>query len=189
MTDPEIRDLIVRSRRGDDYSFERLVRAHQAYAFALALRLLCDESEARDAVQESFIQVWRHLNHYDPSQKFTTWLYTIVTNRCMDRLRSLKRRLKIFAAGQTGDDISELPDPTSLENTFSNGELTALIRKLTHGLSPKQKLVFTLRDLEDCSIEETGEITGMSAETIKANLHYARRKIREMVMRYDNREM
>lgn len=174
-------DIIRKCTEGDAASFGLLVRAHQGYAFALAFRMLADENEARDVVQESFVRVWNNIGRYDPSQKFTTWLYAIVSRVCLDRLRSRSRSNRLFHRTSNGSPREDVPDPTDPERSYSNRELAQLISRLSDGLSPTQKLVFTLRDLQECTVAEVCAITGLSEGSIKTNLSYARRTIRHLL--------
>ena len=76
MTQTE-RDIIIRCQQGDKQAFRWVVKMHQQMVFSLALKMLCDEEEAKDAVQDTFIKVWQSIKDYDPQRTFTTWLYTI----------------------------------------------------------------------------------------------------------------
>jgi RNA polymerase sigma-70 factor (ECF subfamily) len=169
-------DDIVQSQQGDAAAFGRLVRAHYAYAYALAFRLVCDEDEARDVVQEAFVRVWQHLDRFDPATRFTTWLYRIVSNLALDALRSRKRRA--FISARIGEE-SDPPDSTTPELLATNRDIGRAIARVAGDLPETQRLVFTLRDVQDLSIEEVCEITGLSSESVRSNLHYARRKLRE----------
>lgn len=175
--------LIERCQDGDTEAFGLLVRQYQSYAFALAFRLLCDEQEARDVTQESFIKAWTNIAQFNAERKFTTWLYTIVSHQALDHLRSRKRRFALFPRSPAEPDVPDLPDERQLDETVSNSELAAIIRRLTERLSPTQRLVFSLRDLQDLPIAEVVEITGLSEGSIKTNLHYARKQIRTMLER------
>jgi RNA polymerase sigma-70 factor, ECF subfamily len=177
-------DVVSRSQGKDLAAFEQLVRTYQPYAFSLAMRFLCDESEASDIVQESFIRVWKHIDRYDPQKKFTTWLYKIVSNLCVDRLRSLKRNRGIFLSRERDPMMEDLPDERDWEGVLSQEQVAAVIRTLSNRLTRTQKLVFTLRDLQDLNMEEVVEITGLSIGSIKTNLHYARKSIREALVRH-----
>ena len=163
--------------------FEQLVREYQPYAFSLAMRFLCDEADASDVVQESFLRVWKHRERYNPEQKFTTWLYKIVANLCLDRFRSQKRIRTWFSSGGRDVILEDLPDERNWESALANEQLGGIVRALSQGLSKKQKLVFTLRDLQDLSVEEVVDITGMSVASVKTNLHYARKAIRDLLIR------
>ena len=179
MTNDKIPELIGRCAERDVLAFEQLVRQFQSYAFALAMRLLCNEEEASDAVQESFVRVWKHLDRYDRGRKFTTWLYTIVTNISLDRLRAIKRNRRLFSSRDEDPSIDDIQDERDLHEIQSNEELAGMIRALTDELPLKQRLVFTLRDLQDLSVEEVSQASGMSIGSVKTNLHYARRRIRQ----------
>lgn len=177
-------DVVSRSQCRDLAAFEQLVRNHQPYAFSLAMKFLCDEAEASDIVQESFLRVWKHIDRYDPNQKFTTWLYKIVANLCVDRLRALKRNRGIFLSRERDPMMEDLPDERDWETLRSHEQLADIIRVLSNRLSRTQKIVFTLRDLQDLTVEEVVEITGLSIGSVKTNLHYARKSIRDVLVRH-----
>ena len=161
-------------------AFRRLVEQHQSYAFALAFRLLGDGEEARDATQESFLRVWLHLREFKPGFRFTTWLYRIVVNISYDTLRSRKRRLRVME-NSTEREVAEPASGQDPETMTVNRDLAGHIRRLAGGLPPRQHMVFVLRDLQDQSIEEVGKILGMPAGSVKTNLSYARKWIREQM--------
>lgn len=181
LTDDTVRDLIQRCNDGDVLAFEKLVRKFQSYAFALAMRLLCDETESRDIVQESFVRIWKHIDRFDPRKQFTTWMYTIVTNLCVDRLRTINRNRKLFLSRDEDSALPDIPDDLDVYEIESNEELAAMIKSLTRELPTKQRLVFTLRDIQDLTVEEVATITGLSVGSVKTNLHYARRALRRLM--------
>lgn len=181
----EVQDEVVsRSQCRDLSAFDQLVRNYQPYAFSLAMKFLCDEEEASDVVQESFLRVWKNIDRYDSNQKFTTWLYKIVTNLCVDRFRSLKRRRSIFLSRDRDPVMEDLPDERDWMTQQSQEQLADIIRTLSGRLSKTQKLVFTLRDLQDLTVDEVVDITGLSIGSVKTNLHYARKAIRDMLVRH-----
>jgi RNA polymerase sigma-70 factor (ECF subfamily) len=183
MPDQLLQETIEKSQRGDEPAFSRLVRGHQTYVFASALRLLCDEHDAEEIVQQTFIRVWQNLQRYDPAQKFTTWLYRIATNLCLDRLRVRSRDAARVSSLDQGDARFDVPDPGGMEERHSNQEIAAIVRRLISQLPEKQRLVFVLRDLQELSMEEVAAVTGMSVGSIKTNLCYARQRIREILRR------
>jgi RNA polymerase sigma-70 factor (ECF subfamily) len=177
-------DAVTRSQSGDLAAFEQLVRKYQPYAFSLAMKFLCDEAEASDVVQDSFLRVWKHIDRYDPNQKFTTWLYRIVSNLCVDRFRTLKRSRNIFLSRDRDPVLEDLPDERDWETMHSNEQLADIVRVLSGRLSRRQRLIFTLRDLQDLTVDEVVEITGLSIGSVKTNLHYARKSIRDVLVRH-----
>ena len=177
-------DVVSRSQCTDLAAFEQLVRNYQPYAFSLAMKFLCDETEASDVVQESFLRIWKNIDRYDPNQKFTTWLYKIVSNLCVDRFRSLRRSRSLFLSRDRDSVLEDLPDERDWETLRSQEQLADIIRTLSSRLSRTQRLVFTLRDLQNMTVEEVVEITGLSIGSVKTNLHYARKSIRDLLVRH-----
>ena len=152
MNQEKIQELVSRSQQDDKRAFALLVSEFQPLVFRLAFRLLCDEEEARDITQETFVKVWLSLKTYNQKNRLSTWLYKITCNTCYDR---------------------------------SNKQLKELILRYTNELSPQQKLVFTLRDVEELEVAEVQIITGLSPEKIKSTLYLARKNIRNKMNQID----
>lgn len=174
-----VKELIVLSRQNDAQAFRKLVEAHQSMVYTLAFRLMCNEEDAKDIVQETFIKVWKHLDSFKTELKFSTWLYTIAANQCYDKLKKAKHNYNLSLDNLNA--ISEFISNENIENTVINTELAQIISSVTNDLTPKQKLVFTLRDLEGLEIEEIESITNLSAAKIKSNLYLARQYIRKKI--------
>lgn len=174
-----LKEIIHRSRNNDADAFRRLVEGHYSFVFSLSFRLLCNHDDAKDAAQETFIRVWKHLTRYDDRVKFTTWLYKIAVNICYDRLKSMKRNSNHMAGSAEIQQLLVQPSADNPENTLINNDLAQIVRFFTDSLTPKQKLVFTLSDLEQMEVNEIKEITGLSPAKIKSNLYLARKFIRE----------
>ena len=171
---------IKKCKMGDRDAFRQIVARYRQMVYTLSFRLLCNEEDAEDATQESFIKAWESIKRYDESFKFSTWLYKITANTCYDRLRRRKREKFVEIGG------FELHDSSNIEEAIENRELGLLISKLTNGLSAKQRIVFILSDIEGLESTEIGEITGLSSGKIKSNLHLARKQIRKRVEGYEN---
>ena len=167
---------INKARNGDSNSFAFLVKKYQQLAYNLAFRIVCNEDDAKDVVQESFIKIWKNMKRYNSNAKFSTWMYTIVTNTAIDYLRSVKKRTMISI-----DNIEERLTITNMENELDNRELGQLIKGASDSLTTKQRLVFVLRDLQGLKSEEVSEILKLSATSIKSNLYHARNNIREKI--------
>lgn len=179
MNQTTVAELIQRSRQNDLEAFRTLVDTHQAFVFSVAFRLLCDEDNAKDVAQETFIRVWKHIDRFNTEMRFTTWVYKIATNLCYDRIKSEKRRNNHEISNIEKSVLLSVASDENIETSLINSELAITIRFLSNQLTPKQKMVFTLRELEGLEVEEIIEITGLSSEKIKSNLYCARQTIRE----------
>lgn len=177
------RELIEECRSGNLQNFGKLIEMTSPFAFSVAFRMLCDEEQAKDAVQETMIKIWKKLNRIKSPDTFKTWLYKIVINECRDQLRKRKRKQEIRADDQTWALISNhtSSDQVSELDYIENARI---INLLTNRLSPVQKTLFVLGELEEMTYEEISEITGMNTRNIKASLHYARKKMSEMMKKH-----
>ena len=151
-----------------------MVQTHQRAVFSLALKMLADEEEAKDVVQETFIRVWQSICDYDPQKSFTTWLYTIASRLCIDHLKRMRRLLPLPEDERV---LQRFVADTDCQRTLE--KWVAIVRMLANELSPKQKLVFTLCQLEGLPSTEVEQITGLDARQVKSNLYVARQTIRK----------
>ncbi len=174
--------LISRSQRGDLSAFRLLMESHQRYAYAVAFRLLHDVDGAKDAVQDAFIRVWKNLHAYRQDVKFTTWLYKIVVNLCYDRMKMESRRTRSIGFTEGSANREEVATGHDPGKETENADLCERILSEAKKLPPKQRLVFQLRDVQDFSPAEIAGMTGLTVNTVKANLCYARQRIRLAVM-------
>ncbi len=193
------RDIIwmMRVRGGDRQAFELLVECHQQRVVGTVARMLgADSADAEDVGQQVFLRVWRSAARYEPTAKFTTWLYTIVRNLVFNELRRRKGRptTSLDAAavgdGESGRTVGEAfghledahapaPDATLLE-----GELQAAIAEAIGSLPETQRMALVLRRYEDLSYEEIAETLGQTVPAVKSLLFRARTLLREKLGRY-----
>jgi RNA polymerase sigma-70 factor (ECF subfamily) len=183
-TDGELARL---AREGDENAFRSLVERHRRFVVNLAYRFLANGADAEDAAQEIFVKLWRNLGTYREEVKLTTWLYTMVTNHCLDVLKSAGRRRNLEAV--EADERLSLSDPASLEQAADLQERLRLVALLAGSLPEKQQAVFVLRDLQGVEAAEAAEVLGMSAEVIKSNLYHARLKMRELILAYEKESL
>lgn len=175
-------NLIEKAQRGDSHAFRKLVEMHQRFVYSVAFRFTGNAPDAEDITQEVFIKLWRNLGKYKHGIKLTTWLYQIITNHCLDYLKSASRKNQMK---NVEIKLSrEITDESNHEQQVENHELLQIVTQLAKQLTPKQQTVFVLRDVEGLSVEEVCKILDMSAEKMKSNLYYARQKIREDLTLY-----
>ena len=172
----DLNTIIHAAQRGDESAFRLLIEQHYGYVHRLAYRILLDHDDAQDAAQETFVKVWQGLAHFTTSMNFTTWLYRIVSNTAIDRYRSRRRN-----AGVSLSQAKDIPDGGSASSAVLSNEIDEIIRDLLGHLPPLQRLVLALRDVEDLSIDDVASITGTSAQSVRTNLSYARKKMRELL--------
>jgi RNA polymerase sigma-70 factor (ECF subfamily) len=160
-----------------------LVDQYSEFAFSVAFRIVNDEDDSNDVVQESFITVWKKIEGFNPENNFSNWLYRIVVNKCYDALRKKKRSSLVYPDASNWN-IKGLFSDSNPELNMENKELGRMIRMLTKELSEKQKVVFVLSELEGLSRDDIAEITGMTKDAIKSNLFHARQKISKLIEKH-----
>jgi RNA polymerase sigma-70 factor (ECF subfamily) len=176
-------EILQRCKNGDSSAFREVVKKYQKYTFILAFKILLNEDDAKDIVQESFIRIWKYFSLFNNQIKFTTWLYKIVINLCYDKMKSIKRREKIMTNKFDLDELLVSSDENP-EIEFGNMQLAGIIENLSKDLSYKQRMVFVLRDLQDFSIAEVSALLNISLSSVKTNLVYARRNIKKRLEKY-----
>ena len=172
------KDILIKCREGDKDAFRLIVRQYQRMVFSLALKMLCNEEEAKDTVQDTFVRVWQNIGEYDTAKSFVTWIYTIATRLCLDRIKAKKHTA---AMPEDVDALARFAADTDSQVNLENSEWVAIVRLLASRLSDKQKTVFTLCQLEGLDTDEVQRITGLDATQIKSNLYVARQTIRKQL--------
>ncbi|MFJ2555836.1 MULTISPECIES: RNA polymerase sigma factor [unclassified Streptomyces] len=167
--------LAVRAGEGDEEAFETLVRRHSPVMLQLATRLLGSRTEAEDAVQDAFVSAWRKLPEFRGASAFRTWMYRIVTNRCLNQLR----------ARRPATDLDSVPEPAAPEHQSSPARVaeshaaTRALAVAMAGLSPEQRACWVLRELHDMSYENIAETVGISLQAVRGRVFRARRYLTE----------
>ncbi len=177
----EQRKIIEKVRNGDKDAFRKIVEEYRQHAFSVAFRIVCDEEEARDVVQDSFIKVWQKIGTYDMEQNFSSWLRRVIVNTAIDRLRQM-RKIRLIRLEEVIPVIDRL-NLASAETVLDNAENALFISWLAEGLPEKQRLVFVLRDLEGIESPEVCGILNMQETSVKSNLYHARLAIREKLQK------
>ena len=171
------------ARNGDRRAFSELVDLYKDKIFHLAYRMLYNVEEAEDVVQETFLRVYSNLHRFDENQKFSTWIYRIGTNLCIDRLRRRKQTYSLDAEvseNEGADWYSMLPsDDRTPEGELILSETQEQVRKAIDALPEKYKSAVILRYLHDMSLQEISEILNMPVTTVKTRVHRGREYLRE----------
>jgi RNA polymerase sigma-70 factor (ECF subfamily) len=174
-------ELVTRARRGDEAAFEQLVLRHQRYVFNLAYRVLSDYAEAEDVTQEAFVRVWRGLSGFRGQARFTTWLYRIVHNLCLNRLPRLRREL---LQTEPLEEVLPTPDPSPAD-LFDVRERLAFLHAQLDQMPEKYRLVLTLRYLQHLSYAEVAAALDVPMGTVKTHIHRARQLLQERLRQWE----
>lgn len=172
-------EILTRCRCGDKAASRWVVHTYQQMLFSVALKMLTNEEEAKDAVQDTFIRVWQGIGNYNSERPFTTWLYTIITRLCIDRMKSAKA---LVPMPKDETVLRQFACDSDSHRRLENSEWIAIVRMLADGLSEKQRLVFTLCQLEGLSSQEVEQITSLDSRQVKSNLYVARQTIRKRLI-------
>ena len=167
--------LVRRYLDEDARAFEEIFRKYQTPVFNLVSRMVYGE-DAYDLTQDVFCNVLRALHNFRGESKFSTWIYTIARNVCLNRIRhkSYAREESLEAMREEQPNV-ELPDHSAdVEAIVDTHDLQQVVNSVLATLPPEQRLLITLRDFEQLSYEEIGEITDMSLSNVKSRLHRAR---------------
>ena len=166
--------LVQDAQAGDLAAFERLYRDNERRVFALCMRLSSDPALAEELTQEVFIRAWRKLGSFRGQSAFSSWLYPLTVNVALTERRSRRRRL---ARVVPTDDVTTLEPPTPAPTPETGFDL----EKAMAGLPPGARRVFVLHDVEGRTHEEIASLLGLAPGTSKAQLHRARKLLREVL--------
>jgi RNA polymerase sigma-70 factor (ECF subfamily) len=192
---PSDDELIARARAKDFAAFETLLGRYEDKVYRLAFRIVRNETDAKEILQETFVSIWRKLDTFKGDSQFGSWVYRIATNAALMRLRSQRRHPEVSTEelpigyldnyGQpmpAGENWSKRPD-----DQLQSSELRTHIQSAVDALPDIYRTVFIVRDVEGLSTEETAEALGISVPTVKTRLHRARIALRDAIGGYFDR--
>ena len=178
MTEERIAELIKKAQNGDLRSFEQLAAEFQGKIFNIALGIMGNPHDAEDAAQNALIKIYRAIGDFKFQSKFSTWVYRITTNVCMDELRKSKRPSKV-SSDELGDDAFGICDT---ESQALKSETAEKLREAISGLNDEHRKVIVLRDINGFSYEEIAKITKSSTGTVKSRISRARAALKETLL-------
>ena len=183
------RQLVRRLRERDEAAFRELVGEHRDRIYNLTLRMLGNKAEAEDVAQEVFITVFKTIESFREEAKFSTWLYRVAVNHCKNRIKYLARR-----HDRDRDELDETnegrataatdPPMPRPDRALEGVQLDKILQAAIATLDDDHRVLVVLRDVEDLSIEEICEITGLPDGTVKSRLHRARLALRKKITRH-----
>ena len=179
MTRDEEKRIIDRVLSGDTDAFEALVLEHQTVVYKLALRMTANPADAEDCAQEAFVKAFRSLASFRGDASFSSWLYRLTTNTCLDLLRSRKRKGEVSLTDSDDTDAEwDIPDGADSPEEFAvRKETRETVREALRKLPPDFREVLLLRELGGLSYEEIGQQMSLEAGTVKSRIFRARKKL------------
>lgn len=183
--------LVARFQAGDRAAFAALVRRHQGPLFHFAFRQLRSAPAAEDVVQEAFVRVVQSAAEFKNEARFTTWVYTITRNLCIDQLRKRAHRRHPSLDEARGDDgdrtLGEVvaDKGADVERQAAGAELKQQVAAAVEQLPPDQKEVFLMREVANLPFKEIAEITGVPENTVKSRMRYALERLQAALKEHE----
>jgi RNA polymerase sigma-70 factor (ECF subfamily) len=182
--------LMLRVKQGDTAAFTTLVEKYKQPVMNLAFRTLRDETEAEDLAQTAFVQAWKSATRYEPSAKFSTWLFTIARNLCLNEIRRRHRHpaesLDQARDGSDDQPLHQVEDrrASSASADLLRGELEHKVDEALAALPENQRTALLLCRQEELSYEEIAQVLGCSLSATKSLIHRARETIKARLKPY-----
>jgi RNA polymerase sigma-70 factor (ECF subfamily) len=183
--------LLARMQSGDEGAFEACVRAYSGQLLAVARRILSHEEDARDAVQDAFLSVFKGIGRFEGLSRIGTWLHRIVVNAALSRLRTRQRRPEKSIEDMLphfGEGEHQIDPPTPWKATsaaiLQQQELREIVQDCIKRLPETYRIVLLLRDIEGLSTEEAAQMMDTTIGVVKTRLHRARQALRSLLDPY-----
>ena len=187
---PSSEDLMIRIAEGDQNAFEILVNRHQTFILNLVYRFMGDRTQAKDLAQDVFLRVWQGAKGYRPDAKFTTWIYRIAANLCLNELKSARRK-NWFSFRHTTEDTDNtleetLPDKSpSAEDLLLTKERSRQISEALQSLPANQRMALVLKRYDDLPYEEIARIMDCSVSAVESLLVRAKKALQEKLKNFE----
>ena len=183
-------ELVRAAQAGDQSAFGQLVTANQAMVYSLAYRMTGNPEDAADLTQEAFLNAWRSLGTFEGQSAFSTWIYRLTSNACIDFLRREKRRNSFSMTLEDEEDEdrqADLPDDRwSPQRELERQEAQEAVRQGLAALSPEHREVLILRELEGLSYAEIAQALDLEEGTVKSRIARARLSLRDFLIKSGN---
>lgn len=183
-------ELVTRAKSGDDEAFAQLMRANEKRIYNLTLRMTGNPEDAMDLAQEAFLNAWRGLKFFQGDSAFSTWVYRLASNACIDHLRRKKRRQDISApmpAVEEDDSQPDIPDDRFRpDQELERRELRRTVIRSLEQLSDEHRQVLVMRELNGLSYQEIADVLDLEAGTVKSRIARARNSLRKILVESGN---
>lgn len=182
--------LVLRAKAGDDEAFAQLMRDNEKRIYNLTLRMTGNPEDAMDLAQEAFLNAWRGLKFFKGDSAFSTWVYRLASNACIDHLRRQKRRQDISApmpVDEEDDTPPDIPDDRfQPEQELERQELRNAVSAGLSRLSDEHRQVLVMREINGLSYQEIADVLDLEAGTVKSRIARARNSLRKILLEQGN---
>jgi RNA polymerase sigma-70 factor (ECF subfamily) len=180
--------LVEKAKSGDIGAFEKLIEGHQKKVFNIALRMIGNYDEASELAQEAFLRAFKSIKSFKGDSLFSTWIYKITTNVCLDEIRRKKKKKLISLDEDIEHDGSEFKrqikdDSPGPESVAENNELKRMVKESINLLPGDYKVVLVLRDIQGFSYEEISRILNCPTGTVKSRINRARQALKKILQK------
>nr|WP_294682728.1 sigma-70 family RNA polymerase sigma factor [uncultured Anaerotignum sp.] len=184
MTDQKEMRLVKKAKQGDLHAFEELILQHEKIVYNVALRMMNHSEDAKDISQEVFLKAYRNIKNFDERSQFSTWLYRITANTCIDEMRKRKGKqsfsLEEELENEEGSMRRQIADEGETpEESLLRQEQKSEILQALDSLSPEHKTAVILRDIKGLSYEEIAELLELSLGTVKSRISRGRSQLKQ----------
>lgn len=184
-------ELVQRAKQGDENAFAQLMRENETRIYNLTLRMTGNEQDALDLAQEAFFNAWKGLKFFKGDSAFSTWVYRLASNACIDHLRRKKRRQDISAPMPTVDEEDDRPpdipdERYAPEQVLERKQMREAVTEGLSRLSEEHRQVLVMRELDGLSYQEIGQLLGLEAGTVKSRIARARLSLRKILVETGN---
>ena len=178
------KDMILKAQNGDINAFEMLIETHKNSIYKTAFSMVQNHHDANDIAQIALIKVYHNLSKFNFKSSFSTWLYRITVNSCLDEIRKRKKSNDLTLTINDEENPIEIEsDALTPEASYEKKELKKLVWQKINMLSDKYKKVIILRDINGLSYEEIANIEKCSVGTVKSRINRARLSLKEIILK------
>jgi RNA polymerase sigma factor (sigma-70 family) len=182
-------ELINRILNGETYLYEHIVRKYNQRMYRICMSVIHNDNEAEDLMQNAYIKAYENLHRFKGKSKFSTWLLRILINESLLWLQRNKRKINFQQGVLKENSLKSVNQKNTPAQQMMNNELKKILEEAIAQLSPKHRVVFVMREIENMSVAETSECLHISQINVKVRLNRAKEMLRDILMKSEYKEL
>jgi len=182
-------ELITRILNGETHLYEHIVRKYNQRMYRICMSIIHDDNEAEDLMQNAYIKAYENLHSFKGKSKFSTWLLRILINESLLWLQRNKRKINFQQGVLKENSLKSVNQKNTPAQQMMNNELKKILEEAITQLSPKHRIVFVMREIENMSVAETSECLHISQINVKVRLNRAKEMLRNILMKSEYKEL